>query len=130
MQNNEGSDAVTFARLFINAPYLWGGRSLFGMDCSGLTQVVYKLCGTKIPRDASQQAMTGEDVSFRSAVLPGDLAFFDNEEGLITHVGIMVDTDTIIHASGRVRVDKLDDHGIWNADLQQHTHKLRIIKRM
>ena len=74
--------------------------------------------------------MTGEDVSFRSAVLPGDLAFFDNEEGLITHVGIMVDTDTIIHASGRVRVDKLDDHGIWNADLQQHTHKLRIIKRM
>jgi hypothetical protein len=130
LQNNEVSDAVTFARLFINAPYLWGGRSLFGMDCSGLTQVVYKLCGTKIPRDASQQAMTGEDVSFRSAVLPGDLAFFDNEEGLITHVGIMVDTDTIIHASGRVRVDKFDDYGIWNADLQQHTHKLRIIKRM
>lgn len=130
LQENTVSDVITYVKLFINAPYLWGGRSLFGIDCSGLTQVVYKLCGIKIPRDASQQALTGQDVAFRNAVLAGDLAFFDNEEGHITHVGIMIDTDTIIHASGKVRVDKLDDYGIWNAELQQHTHKLRIIKRM
>jgi hypothetical protein len=130
LQENAVSDAITFAKMYINAPYLWGGRSLFGIDCSGLTQVVYKMCGVKIPRDASQQALAGEDVSFRSAVKPGDLAFFDNEEGRITHVGLMIDSDTIIHASGKVRIDKMDDYGIWNGDTKQHSHKLRIIKRL
>ncbi|WP_207426125.1 C40 family peptidase [Pedobacter sp. SYSU D00535] len=118
-----------YAHFFLHAPYLWGGKSLFGIDCSGFTQVVFKMLGVKLKRDAWQQAEQGEVVSFLQEARAGDLAFFDNEEGRITHVGIMLDDQKIIHASGRVKVDPIDDQGIYSLDLRKHTHKLRIIKR-
>lgn len=120
----------TIAKQFINTPYLWGGRTSFGIDCSGFVQVVYRSVGHQLPRDAYQQAESGSDVSFLEEVKTGDLAFFDNEEGKITHVGIMLDPHHIIHASGKVRIDPIDSHGIMNRETQQYSHKLRIIKRI
>lgn len=121
---------VETAFLFLNVPYLWGGKSPFGIDCSGFTQTVYKLCGYNLLRDAKQQATQGEVLSFIEESEPGDLAFFDNEEGIITHVGIIMNDYNIIHAHGKVRIDKLDHSGIYNVDTHQHTHKLRVIKRL
>lgn len=117
------------AMFFLNAPYLWGGRTLYGIDCSGFTQAVYKLAGIAIKRDAAQQAEQGETVNFLPEVQTGDLAFFDNAEGRIIHVGIMLDHNRIIHASGKVRIDAIDDQGIYNPELGRYSHKLRIIKR-
>lgn len=114
--------------MFLNAPYLWGGRSPLGIDCSGFTQVVYKLQGIEIPRDAYQQAEIGTTLSFIEESQAGDLAFFDNNEGKITHVGIILEDNFIIHASGKVRIDRLDQQGIFNAEEKKHTHKLRLIK--
>lgn len=124
------ADITTTARRFINTPYLWGGKSLFGADCSGFTQTIYRIHGIFIPRDASQQASTGKTVDFITEVRPGDLAFFDNEEGLITHVGLIAPEGKIIHASGRVRIDSIDHQGIFNTEKRIYTHKLRIIKRI
>lgn len=124
------SAIIETAFLFLNVPYLWGGKSPFGIDCSGFTQTVYKLCGYNLLRDAKQQATQGEVLSFIEESEPGDLAFFDNEEGIITHVGIIMNDYNIIHAHGKVRIDKLDHSGIYNVDTQQHTHKLRVIKRL
>jgi len=121
---------VNTAYLFLNVPYLWGGKTPFGIDCSGFTQTVYKLCGHKLLRDAKEQATQGEVLSFIEESEPGDLAFFDNEEGIITHVGIIMNDYNIMHAHGKVRLDKLDHSGIYNIDTQQHSHKLRMIKKM
>jgi hypothetical protein len=118
------------AFMYLNAPYLWGGKTPFGIDCSGFTQMVYKLNGYKLSRDASQQATQGEALSFIEESEPGDLAFFDNEEGNIIHVGIIMPDNYIIHASGKVRIDRLDHLGIYNADINKHTHKLRVIKKI
>lgn len=118
------------AFMYLNAPYLWGGKTPFGIDCSGFTQMVYKLNGHQLLRDASQQATQGEALSFIEESEPGDLAFFDNEEGNITHVGIIMDNNYIIHASGKVRIDRLDHLGIYNAETNRHTHKLRVIKKI
>ena len=126
----EKLEIIHKAFLFLNTPYLWGGRTPFGIDCSGFTQIVYRLCGYNILRDASQQATQGEVLSFIEESEAGDLAFFDNEEGNITHVGIIMDNYNIIHAHGKVRIDTLDHSGIYNADLQKHTHKLRVIKKI
>lgn len=124
------SDLVKTAYMYLNAPYLWGGKTPFGIDCSGFTQMVYKLNGYKLLRDASQQATQGDVLSFIEESEPGDLAFFDNEEGNIIHVGIMLDNNYIIHASGKVRIDRLDHLGIYNAETNRHTHKLRVIKKI
>ena len=127
---NEKSKIVKTAFLFLNAPYLWGGKTPFGIDCSGFTQMVYKLNGHRLMRDASQQASQGEALSFIEESEPGDLAFFDNAEGFITHVGIIMDDNYIIHAHGKVRIDRLDHSGIYNVDSNLHTHKLRVIKKI
>ena len=124
------ADLVNTAYMYLNAPYLWGGKTPFGIDCSGFTQMVYKLNGYKLFRDAAQQASQGDVLSFIEESEPGDLAFFDNEEGKIIHVGIMLENNYIIHASGKVRVDRLDHLGIYNAETNRHTHRLRVIKKI
>ena len=114
---------------FLNTAYLWGGRTIFGIDCSGFTQQVYRFLNIQLPRDAYQQAALGESVGFLQESVCGDLAFFDNPEGKITHVGIMLTASTIVHASGKVRIDDIDNVGIINRDTGERTHQLRIIKR-
>lgn len=121
---------IETALLYLNAPYLWGGKTPFGIDCSGFTQMVYKLNGYKLLRDASEQSTQGEPLSFIEESEPGDLAFFDNAEGTITHVGIIMEDNYIIHAHGKVRIDRLDHTGIFNYHERSHTHKLRVIKRI
>lgn len=128
--SKEKSRLIENAYMFLNAPYLWGGRATFGIDCSGFTQLVYKMNGIKLPRDAYQQADIGLTLSFVEESEPGDLAFFDNEEGRIIHVGILLENNYIVHASGKVRIDKIDHQGIFNVDTKRYTHKLRLIKRI
>ncbi len=121
---------IQTAHLFINSPYLWGGKTPLGIDCSGFTQLVYKINGIKLPRDASQQVEIGTPLNFVEEAEAGDLAFFDNEEGKITHVGILLDNERIIHASGCVKIDKFDHYGIFNSNTKKYSHTLRVIKRV
>jgi hypothetical protein len=121
---------VKVARRYLHAPYLWGGRSPFGIDCSGLTQMVYKLAGIRLLRDAAQQVTQGRTVDFLEQCESGDLAFFDTGKGHIGHVGIILPDCHVIHASGKVRIDKLDHFGIFNKEQNKYTHQLRIVKRM
>jgi cell wall-associated NlpC family hydrolase len=123
------ANLIDTAKTYLNTPYLWGGRTHFGIDCSGFSQTVFKQHGIQIKRDASQQAEQGQVVDFLPGAQAGDLAFFDNEEGRIVHVGIMLDSEHIIHAAGRVKIDRIDGQGIYSEEFKKHTHKLRIIKR-
>lgn len=115
---------------FLNSPYIWGGRIPSGIDCSGFTQLVYKIHGIQIPRDSWRQAEAGVALNFLEEALPGDLLFFGNEAGRISHVGILLSQGLIIHASGRVRIDPVDPTGIFNNDLNRYSHRLRSIIRI
>jgi gamma-D-glutamyl-L-lysine dipeptidyl-peptidase len=123
------SSAFEIAQKFLNTPYLWGGKSISGIDCSGLVQTVLRLKSINIPRDAFQQQEMGDDVEFGN-IKTDDIAFFSNNDGKIIHVGILNQHGKIIHASGRVRIDKLTQEGIWNEDFEKLTHSLASIKRL
>lgn len=124
------SNLIETALLFLNSPYLWGGKTPFGIDCSGLTQMVYKINGYKLFRNTEKQATQGEALSFIEESEPGDLAFFDNTEGIINHVGIILKDNYIIHAHGHVRIDRIDHTGIFNTEEKIYSHKLRVIKKI
>lgn len=121
---------LSSAKKFINIPYLWGGRSSFGTDCSGFVQNIFKQVGFPLPRDAKQQALCGELISFIDEILPGDILFFGNMEEEISHTGIYIGNNKVIHASGRVKVDSIDHQGIFSTEKRKYTHELRIIKRI
>lgn len=126
----EKSNLLKTALLYLNAPFLSGGRTPFGIDSSGLTQMVYKINGYALKREASEQSLQGEALSFIEESEAGDLAFFDDNEGRINHVGIIMKDNYIIHAFGKVRVDRIDHTGIFNAEIRSYTHSLRVIKKM
>ena len=128
--NPKKSNLIQTAFLYLNAPYLWGGKSPFGIDCSGFVQMVYKINGQGLKRDAYQQAEQGQTLSFIEESEPGDLAFFDDREGKIVHVGMLLENHHIIHAHGKVRIDRIDQTGIFNSETQTHSHQLRIIKKV
>jgi hypothetical protein len=131
LNNATGFESIAnTAVLFLNSPYLWGGRTFMGIDCSGFTQLVYILCGHDLPRDACDQAKMGKALSFIEEAAVGDLAFFDNQDGEIIHTGIILNDNYIIHAHGRVRIDRLDHTGIFNEETRQYSHKLRVIKKI
>lgn len=113
---------------WLNAPYMWGGRTIFGVDCSGFVQVIYKMMGIDLPRDAWQQAQEGQPVKKLKEATTGDLAFFDDKDEIV-HVGILLNNEQIIHASGKVRIDKIDKKGIINSETGKQTHQLEVIRR-
>jgi hypothetical protein len=121
---------LKIARRYLFAPYLWGGRSPMGIDCSGFTQIVFKMVGINLPRDAYEQVEIGEIVDFVEQAQEGDLAFFENKKEKISHVGILLQDGQIIHSSGQVRIDKIDHYGIFNSETEKYTHRLRVIKRI
>ena len=130
LKSNKKSDLLKTASLYLNSPYLWGGKTPIGIDCSGLTQMTYRINGHLIPRDASLQSEIGETLSFIDESQAGDLAFFDDDEGKIIHVGILLENNYILHSHGKVRIDRIDQTGIYNLETKKHSHKLRIIKKI
>ncbi|HNQ69076.1 MAG TPA: C40 family peptidase [Bacteroidales bacterium] len=131
-KNNKNTDfrqtIINAAISMVNVPYLWGGRTSWGIDCSGFSQYLYSLVKINLPRDASQQVNLGKTLSFVSEAQPGDLAFFDNDEGEIIHVGVIYENGKIIHASGKVKIDNIDHQGIYDKTLKRYTHNLRVVK--
>ena len=121
---------VKIVNRYLNAPYLWGGRTPFGIDCSGFTQMVFRFFDTLLPRDASEQSQLGRNIDLIESTQVGDLAFFKNENEQITHVGILIAPQQIVHASGKVRIDFIDNHGILNEEINQYSHRLAFCKRI
>ena len=125
-----GQKLIEYAKQYLNAPYLWGGKSILGIDCSGLVQVVFAMCGIQLQRDASEQVNNGQVVDFLSETKAGDLAFFENSDARIIHVGILLNSHQIIHASGWVKIETIDSQGIISGQTGEYTHTLRIVKRL
>jgi hypothetical protein len=129
-ETGEAENIAVTATSFLNTPYLWGGRTHFGIDCSGFTQAVFKLHGINLLRDASMQVEQGYTINSLHDAKLGDLAFFDNTEQKVVHVGIMLNSEKIIHASGKVKIDSIDEKGIYSEELKRYTHKLHTVKRL
>ena len=127
---DEPLEIQDIAILYHGAPYLWGGKTVFGIDCSGFVQTVFKVYGIDLPRDASQQICVGSEVKNLEEIEVNDLCFFENPEGKVVHVGIYAGNHEIIHASGCVRIDKLDEYGIYNRERDEYTHKLCAIRHI
>lgn len=125
-----GQKLIETAFQYLNAPYLWGGKSIMGIDCSGLVQVVFAMCGMNLQRNASEQAEKGAVIDDLSESKAGDLAFFENSEGRIIHVGILLNSHQLIHASGWVKIENIDSQGIISGQTGEYTHKLRVVKRL
>lgn len=128
--DKSGERLVYLAKKYLNAPYLWGGKTIMGIDCSGFVQVIFDMCGIQLPRDASQQVECGKEIDFLTEAKAGDLAFFENPEGKIIHVGLMISDHQIIHASGCVKIENIDSQGIISANTGEYTHKLRVVNRL
>ena len=126
----DGDELLTAAFMYLNTPYLWGGKNALGIDCSGFVQVVFRICGRILPRDALQQVEVGRHISFLQEAQSGDIAFFENKEGAISHVGILINNTHIVHASGRVKIEAIDNEGIISEINGSYTHQLRVIKRV
>lgn len=132
IETENSKTVLQTAKLFLNTPYLWGGRTCMGIDCSGFTQIVFRIHHIFLLRDAYQQASQGKKISLKN-IASNDLVFFQNKDGKIIHVGIAIkekNTLKIIHASGKVRIDILDEKGIYNEETQMYTHQLHSIKRV
>ena len=127
---NPKDSLVDTAIMYLKAPFLAGGKTPFGIDCSGFTQMVYKINGHLLARTAEEQSKQGEALSFIEESEPGDLAFFDDNEGVINHVGIILQDNYIIHVNGHVRIDRIDHTGIFNSEEKLYTHQLRVIKKV
>jgi hypothetical protein len=127
--HESNKSTVDYFKMYLNTPYLWGGKSIFGIDCSGIVQNCFKAVGIELPRDASKQVFIGEDIKWQDREI-GDLVYFISSNGKVTHVGLLVELDQIIHAHGRVRQDKIDEKGIWNNDLEWYSHLFHSIKRV
>lgn len=125
-----GDNIVLIAKQYLNSPYLWGGKTVMGIDCSGFVQVVYSICGLVLPRDADKQSLCGVTVDFVEECQPGDLAFFGHGGAEILHVGIMISSSQIIHASGWVKIESIDNYGIISGQTGDHSHELKLIKRL
>lgn len=130
LTSKQKKELVNTALQYLNAPFLAGGKTPFGIDAAGFVQMVYKINGFCLPRFVEDQSKLGESLSFIEESETGDLAFFDDEMGQIVHVGIMLTDNYLIHAYGKVRIDRIDHLGIFNEDLNRHTHQLRIIKQV
>jgi hypothetical protein len=129
-QRREFEFLRTIASKYLNSPYQWGGKSPFGIDCSGFTQMVFKICGYALLRDSGQQVNQGKPIDSLPASKQGDIAFFKNEEGVISHTGILLSENKIIHASGKVRIDHINEEGILNLETKIYTHHLSAIRRI
>ncbi|MBT8300068.1 MAG: C40 family peptidase [Maribacter sp.] len=126
----EKNNLINTALLYLNTPYLWGGKTPFGIDAAGFTQMVYRINGYKLLRNTEEQSTQGTALSFIEECEAGDLAFFDNKEGIINHVGIVMQNNYIIHVHGKVRIDRIDHTGIFNIDNRNYSHQLRVIKQI
>jgi gamma-D-glutamyl-L-lysine dipeptidyl-peptidase len=129
-QKREAEFLITTAMKYLNAPHFPGGKSPFGIDAAGLVQMVFKIAGYTLPHAVSNQLTEGKTVKSLHEAMPGDLAFFSRKEGDVSHVGIVLSDEKIIHAFGRVRVDHLMEEGIMRADSRIYTHYLKEIRRI